>query len=335
MTDKEESLGKLERVELRKAWLGEATDFTPWLADNLELLGETIGIEMELEQQEKDVGPYRADILCRDTIDESWILIENQIEKTDHTHLGQLLTYAAGLEAATIIWIAKNFTDEHRAALDWLNEITDERFRFFGLEVELWKISQSPPAPKFNIVSKPNNWTRSVRAAHSGELSKTQKLQQRYWTKLVEYMEGQSLNLGNRSPRPANHHHFSSGRTGFRLYASINTKESGYKEDAVGIDVNLHVRAPDEAKAFFCLLQIQSADIEAEFGRKLEWDESRRIISCTNKKVIPDDEGDWENQHRWLAETLDKFAEVLRPRIRNLDASEWVEGENLDDGGDG
>ena len=101
---------------------------------------------------EKYVGPFRADILCRNTDDDSLVLVENQVERTDHTHLGQLMTYAAGLETASIVWIAKAFTDEHRAALDWLNEITGENFNFFGLEIELWKIGDSAIAPKFNVV---------------------------------------------------------------------------------------------------------------------------------------------------------------------------------------
>ena len=135
-------LGRLKSVALRDAWLGEATDFTPWLAqpDNMALLSEAIGIELEVDSQETNVGPFRADILCRDTINGHYVLIENQLERTDHTHLGQLLTYAAGLEAVTIVWIASRFTDEHRAALDWLNNATTSGFNFFGLEIELWLI---------------------------------------------------------------------------------------------------------------------------------------------------------------------------------------------------
>ena len=160
-------LARLERVDLREEWKTEAQDFTPWLAqaDNLAVLSETLDMELETAGQEPSVGLFRADILCRDTLDDSWVLIENQLERTDHTHLGQLLTYAAGLQTVTIIWVAATFTDEHRAALDWLNEITDERFRFFGLEVELWRIGNSPAAPKFNIVSKPNEWARSASRA--------------------------------------------------------------------------------------------------------------------------------------------------------------------------
>lgn len=150
------TLGRLERIDLRNAWLSESSSFTPWLAEsaNMKLLGDAIGIELEVEAQEKDVGPFRADILCKDTATGHWVLIENQLERTDHTHLGQLMTYAAGLDAVTIVWLAQRFTEEHRAALDWLNRVTDERINFFGLEIELWRIGDSPMAPKFNVVSK-------------------------------------------------------------------------------------------------------------------------------------------------------------------------------------
>src|SRR5690242_9746546 len=171
------SLGRLAKVELRDIWASEATSFTPWLAreENLAVLAETLGLELELEAQEKAVGPFRADILCKELGTNSWVLVENQLERTDHCHLGQLLTYASGLEAVTIVWIAARFTEEHRSTLDWLNKITDDSFRFFGLEVELWRIGSSPAAPKFNIVSKPNDWSHSVRKAadaiDDGELS--------------------------------------------------------------------------------------------------------------------------------------------------------------------
>ena len=158
-------LARLASINLREAWVSEPADFTPWLArkENLELLGESLGIPLELESTEQSVGPFAADILCRDPLSEQWVLIENQLAQTDHTHLGQIITYAAGLNAVTVIWIASKFVEQHRAALDWLNEITSEGTNFFGVEVELWRIGASPQmAPKFNIVSKPNAWSKQV-----------------------------------------------------------------------------------------------------------------------------------------------------------------------------
>ena len=197
-------LGKLERVDLRTIWESENVDFTPWLAkeENLEMLGETIGISLELEATEKNVGLFRADILCKNMGDdskESWVLIENQLERTNHTHIGQLLTYAAGLDAVTIVWVASKFTEQHRATLDWLNKITDEEFQFFGLEVEAWKIGDSLAAPKFNVISKPNNWSKSIshgaRTINEGELGETKAMQLRYWQSFEKYLQDKGSTL--------------------------------------------------------------------------------------------------------------------------------------------
>jgi len=186
----ESKLGKLEKVDLREQWNREDTDFTPWLADddNLKFLGESIGMDLERVETEVHVGPFRADILCRDISSEAYVLIENQLESTDHIHLGQLMTYAAGLDTVHIIWVAKKFNDEHRAALDWLNRITIEGFHFFGIEVELWRIGDSLPAPKFNIVSKPNEWQKSVRAGKQAIQSERSLMYAELWTKLTDYL---------------------------------------------------------------------------------------------------------------------------------------------------
>ena len=191
-------LDRLVRVELRETWKTEAQDFTPWLADkeNINILGDALNMELELKALEKSVGPFSADILCTNTDDDSLVLIENQLEKTDHTHLGQLMTYAAGLHTVNIVWIAAKFTDEHRAALDWLNEITDVKFRFFGLEVELWRIGTSDAAPKFNVVCKPNDWSRVVNRNSNNyseaELTPAKSVQLNFWTGLKNHIDANS-----------------------------------------------------------------------------------------------------------------------------------------------
>ena len=133
---KKDELGDIEQVDVREIWEKEDTDFTPWLAKekNIRKLGLKLGIDLVVIAEEQDVGPFRADILCKDEATEDYVLIENQLEKTDHKHLGQLLTYATGLDAVTIVWIAKEFNDEHRETLDWLNKITDTQYNFFGIK---------------------------------------------------------------------------------------------------------------------------------------------------------------------------------------------------------
>ena len=224
------SLGRLEKVDLREVWKSEAIDFTPWLAneENFTLLGETIGLDLEVEAQEKDVGPFRADILCQDTATGHWVLIENQLERTDHAYLGQLMTYAAGLSAVTIVWIADRFTDEHRAALDWINEITNDDFNFFGLEVELWIIGQSSLAPKFSVVSKPNDWTRNISSAANrlqrDSLTETHQLQIEYWERFRQLYDSRQGVVRATKPHPQHWLNYSVGRSWFWLNTTINTR---------------------------------------------------------------------------------------------------------------
>ena len=181
-------LGRLEKIDLRDVWKPKhRTSPLCWQEENLALLGETINlIRTEAEQ----AGLFRADILCRETDGNSLMLVENQVERMDHTHLGQLLTYAAGLNTVTIVWIAKRFTDEHRVSLDWLNEITGEEVNFFGLG-ELWRIGQSNIAPKFNMVSKLTNGPKGkavVLLSKDTDLTLAKILQLEYWNAFRDYV---------------------------------------------------------------------------------------------------------------------------------------------------
>ena len=245
-------LGRLEPVDLREVWETEDQHFTPWLAqeDNLAFLGKKIGIDLELEAQEKNVGLFRADILCRDTTTDSWVLIENQLNTTDHKHLGQLLTYASGLKAVTIVWIAKTFTDEHRATLDWLNDITDDRFQFFGLVVKLSKIDKSLPAPEFDVVSRPNEWSRSIdeaaRGLAGGKVSERKANQLEYWREFRSYLEKNQISLRARAtkePAPRARYRITIGRAGIVFAAARNSSKK-----RIGVEVLIERK---NAEAFF------------------------------------------------------------------------------------
>lgn len=315
------ALGKLQKIDLRDIWDTESGHFTPWLAqsENIELLSAAIGIDLEVEAQEKNVGPFRADILCKDTTTESWVLIENQLERTDHTHLGQLLTYAAGLSAVTIVWIAEVFTEEHRATLDWLNEITDESFNFFGLEIELWRIGDSPVAPKFNIVSKPNDWSKTVSNAAkrigTGELSETKQIQQEYWSELKNYLTEAKSKLRSQKPSPQHWTNFAIGRSKFHLAAVQNTREK-----RIGV---LLVLKGANAKAHFKLLQADKVIIEQDAKTEFEWREllekKESRIELQLEGADPTNRADWPRQHKWLKDTLDLFQQVFASRVKLLD----------------
>ena len=286
-----EELGELTKVPLREFWEGEASDFTPWLAreENIGLLGDTIRVELEVEAQERNVGPFRADILCKDISTDNWVLIENQLERTDHSHLGQLLTYAAGLEAVTVVWIAEGFTDEHRAALDWLNEITDEKFSFFGLEIELWRIGDSPMAPKFNVVSHPNDWTKTVSRISRNELTSVQQLYLEYWTTLRDLLEERNGVIRPEKPLPRYWMPFAVGRSSFWLSVSASVKGQW-------VCVSLTLTGKD-GKDHFYLLERDKADIEEEVGAELEWGgkyvQKQGYISLSLYEIDLEDRQDW------------------------------------------
>jgi hypothetical protein len=321
-------LGRLEKVALREAWLSEANHFTPWLAqgENLELLGEAIGIELECEAQEKNVGPFRADILCKDTATEHWVLIENQLERTDHNHLGQLLTYAAGLEAVTIVWIAERFTDEHRAALDWLNQHTDEGINFFGLEVELWRIGSSPLAPKFNVVCKPNEWTRSIaesaKQLETGPVTGSKLLQLQFWTQLREHMEDSQSSVKATKPLPQHWMNFAIGRAGFKLMATFSTAKHS---------VAAFLVMKDASKTYYQQLLAEKSQIEAEAGSPLEWEELpgkiESRIAWRRTDINVDDQTTWPAWHTWLQQRLEIFQRVFAPRVKKLEEDAELEAE--------
>ena len=323
-----QKLGRLEKVELRTQWLNEATEFTPWLAkpENIEILGETLDMDLEVEAQERSVGQFRADILCKEIgTSDHWVLIENQLESTDHRHLGQLLTYAAGLQAVTIVWIAAKFSEEHRAALDWLNKITDTAsVRFFGVEVELWRIGVSEPAPRFNIVSKPNDWSQSVkqaaRAIDDDELTDTRIKQREYWGALMVVLnEKKGPVRGNKKPQPQSWMGFPTGRSGVHVNPVMITPKKKIRAEIYLGRAN--------AKAFFWLLKAQSAAIEQELGYALEWEElpagqDSRIAIYLD--ADPLNESDWGRQHTWLADRLNDLHRVFASRVRELNPADWI-----------
>lgn len=319
-------LGRLEKVDLRKVWKEESGQFTPWLAqeENLRLLGETLGMQLELVQQEKAVGRFMADILCKDLSNDSWVVIENQLARTDHSHLGQILTYAAGLEAATMIWIAPEFTEEHRAALDWLNEHTDEKTSFLGLEVELWRVGDSQPAPKFSIVAKPNDWAREVRAtAAKGELSERRRAQLEFWTDYREYLSAKSK-IPCQTPGARSWLTHNYGWPGMWLASITSLWDAETGKVGPEIRVELYMTGRN-AKKYYEQLYAQREEIEREVGHPLLWynpDDKQMARIYTRQPGDVLDRVSWPQQFEWLRKNVDLFHKVLAPLVRKLEAAE-------------
>tara|TARA_B100001964_G_scaffold228663_1_gene280081 strand:- start:60 stop:1001 length:942 start_codon:yes stop_codon:yes gene_type:complete len=310
-------LGNLEQLDLRKQWKGEATDFTPWLAkeENIKLLGDVLHIELELEAQEKNVGAFKADILCKDTINDNYVLIENQLEKTDHNHLGQLMTYAAGLNAVTIVWIAAKVTEEHRAALDWLNRITDEDINFFGIEIELYKIGNSVPAPKFSIVSKPNDWSKTIkRSVASGKITDTKLFQQEYWQALKDYIESTTSFIRPQKPLPQHWTNIAIGRSYFHIVALVNSRDNK-------ISIFLCISGTNAKKRFHALRENYEKESLKALGKNLEW---RELPDAKESHVRLVREADifkrteWGKQHKWFKDNIEKFHQFFAPKVKKV-----------------
>ena len=302
-------LGTLKRLDLREYWKHEALEFTRWLSEpeNIALLSDEVGIGIEVMQTEASVGRFNVDILAQEENTGRKIIIENQLETTDHTHLGQLITYAAGLEAQYIIWIVREVREEHRQAVDWLNEHTDEDISLFLLALELWQIGSSDPAPKFSIVSRPNEWKKSVRtSAQDGDLTDTKTKQLEFWQQLKEFAVDKHPELRLRTPRPQHWYDVSIGRSDCHVCFIADSREN---------QVRCELYIPDSKDLFKALLSA-GPQIEKELALDdpLDWQElpgkkAARIRALHD--FIFADPSTWTEAFQWLSETALKFKKVF------------------------
>lgn len=311
-------LARLERVSLRAAWRHEAGEFTPWLAqdENLQLLADALGLpELELVAIEHPVGDFKVDILCTDEAGK--VIVENQLEKTNHAHLGQIITYAAGVGAKKVVWLAESFRPEHVAAFEFLNQNTTEDLNFFAVEVELWRIADSPMAPSFNVVVKPNDWSKTGResARVAATTTPTKQLQQQFWTALVQYLEAHKVPVRPQKPLPQ--HWLNSnplGRSGFHVVSTVHSRERY-------IGAEIYISHP-QSKELFQKLLAQRQAIESELGFPLEWLELPESHACRIRVFRPDsdlaDESAWPAYCEWLADKILRLSNAFRPLLRDL-----------------
>ncbi|MCB0489938.1 MAG: DUF4268 domain-containing protein, partial [Cyclobacteriaceae bacterium] len=212
-------LGSLKKVDLRSVWGHEALDFTRWLAqeENINELCQELDIEIENIKPEESAGRYSVDILAVEVDSNKKVIIENQLESTDHKHLGQILTYASAHDASIIVWVVRDYTEEHKQAIDWFNRHMPEQISFFLVKIELWQIGQSEPAPKFNIISQPNYWAKTLRSATSQEKGNPSELklqQQKFWQSFKDYVNKSGNQFGislGKTPRPQHWYEISYG----------------------------------------------------------------------------------------------------------------------------
>lgn len=271
----QQRLGRLEPVDPRSIWPHEALNFTPWLAQNADRLADALGIEMEFEGTEHSVGGYSLDIIGRDQTNGVVLIVENQLGDSDHGHLGQLLTYAAGTAASTIVWITTRFRDEHRQALTWLNEHTDQDTHFFGVELEVVRIGTSDPAPMFKVVALPNDWQKSVRALAAGAVTGTRgELYRQFWTKFLDRVKAQHPSW-TRASAPAQNW----------LWLAAPVKGCGINpvfggQGKIRQELYIDRATPDQCRAVFDALHARREEFEAAYGRQLDWDPLEARKAC-------------------------------------------------------
>ena len=307
-------LETLKKVDLRKVWNHEAIDFTTWLSEkeNLALLSDEIGIDILLIETEASVGKFNVDILAEEENTGKKIVIENQLEITDHDHLGKTITYASGYDAEIIIWIVKDVRDEHKQAIDWLNEHTDEKINFFAIKMELWQIGNSPCAPKFNIISKPNDWAKAVKkSTRQSNLTETKVLQLDFWNQFKEYAQNNSSQLKLRKAYPQHWYDISIGNS--KAYISLTANS---QTNLIACEIYI----PD-SKDLFYELETNKNKIEEELQAELEWmaldGKKASRIKLSNDADINQKEK-WDQYFDWLMITAEKFQTVFGQHINHL-----------------
>jgi hypothetical protein len=306
-------LSRIKAVELRNAWEHEAHDFTHWLAedDNLNLLAEELQIEFHLVQIEANVGKFSVDILAEEDNTGHKIIIENQLEPTNHDHLGKIITYASGVDAQTIVWIVKEAREEHIRAVDWLNEHLDEDINIFLVKIELWQIGDSDYAPKFQIISEPNDWAKVIKQSANTQngLSETGVRKVEFWSAFKEYATSQGTKLSLRSPKPRHWYDISIGTSKGHISLTVNSRNNQ-------LGCELYIWSD---KDLFYALESRKQEIEVELGYPLTW------MPLENKKACRigifhtvDDVSDtekWNDHHKWLLEKSEQFHKIFPKEI--------------------
>lgn len=303
-------LGKLEKVDVRKIWEHEARDFSAWLVkpENLDLLGSEIGIQIEPLGTEADVGRFRIDILAQDISTGHKIVIENQLEPTNHDHLGKVITYAAGLDAKYLIWIVKDVLPEHVKAIDWLNEHLDDEISCFLIKIEVWQIGDSKPAPRFEVVSIKNDWAVTLkRSAESSEISPSRMSKFEFWQFLCEYIRQKDPQIKLRSPKPRSHFNFSIGSSEAHLALLISPQKNRFT-------CELYIR---DEKQLLEFLKEREETLQASLGRDLEWFEASIASGLAIRLDVVDvfDPLKREQYAEWCFNKVLLFKKVLIPLI--------------------
>jgi hypothetical protein len=303
-------IGKLEKVDLRTMWTNEARDFTCWIERNIEQLSDFLGFELQIIEREKKVGSFSIDLYA-EANDGEKVIIENQLEKTDHTHLGQIVTYFTNLEAKHVIWIAKDIRPEHAQAINWLNQFTG--ISFYLLQVEAYKIGDSDPAPYFKLVCKPNETIKAI-GQEIKDFNDREKFNVRFWESMIEKCKSRLSHFTTRKASKYHYHSGSAGKGGFTFVFLATNKFYG---------VELYIDLGNEDENLFLIQYLAKSknQIEKEFGHELSWEELHESRACRIRFHIAEEsilEVDQSKAQEEMITCMERFEKVLRPKIKEL-----------------
>ncbi len=295
-------LGRLVDVEPRVAWQREDTHFTPWLAKNLDRLSDALGIVLELVGQEQGVGRFSADVLALNSETGTKVLVENQLESSDHRHLGQILTYLAGLEAETVVWIARHFWEEHLSAIRWLNQHTDERFSFFAVQLRVVQIGSSQLAPLFDVLEKPNKWERSLQQSANDAVNSASGWRRAFWDRYVEKFPNAKVDRGGGG--------YGSSRWR-NILGSDLVVARWISEKAVGVFIRGGRGVPNEQT--YERLQNASQRLEGLLGVPLRSDQWYPFM--LRREFDLEDPAESDKAITWLEEQTQKYVSVISEHL--------------------
>lgn len=307
--------GEIVSIPMNQIWQHEERDFTPWLAQNIEKLGEALGgLQLEVEQTEIYAGNFQLDILAKEVSNNKVVVIENQIYKTDHKHLGQLITYASYFKAEIIIWVSQEVTEEHRSAIDWLNNNTNDKLEFFAVEANIIKIDNSKPALNFRLKAFPNEWTKSGGNTPTTATAETGELYRAFFQKLLDELREKHRFTNARTGQPQSWYSFTSGVKGC-IYGCSFARGS-----KVRAEVYIDTPSQEINKEIFSAFEQQKAQLEQEFGEELQFEElptkrASRIAVYRDGDIWTDTQT-LEEIKNWCIEKLLKFKQVFGDKLR-------------------
>lgn len=309
-------VGKLELVDLREIWKHEALDFTTWLYENCDVLGDLLGLELTVVEQEKSVGPFSVDILAKDA-NGRHVIIENQLERTDHDHLGKVLTYLANLDAKVAIWISSDPRPEHITAIDYLNENVPSDTQFYLIKLQAFKIGESDPAPLFTIEAGPSE-ERTTIGEMKKDFAEKDKRRYKFFEQLLDRCRQKTNLFSNVSP-VGNKNFINAGAGKSGLIWSIG----GTEKDA-RVDFGFNASAAEVNQKRFEAMRTHKDEIEKIFGEPLTWDFKDDRTSQHVKSRCPiggllEEEAKWQSIQDDLVDRLTRMENSFRSIIKQID----------------